>query len=85
MQSLEHLVVNHAHSVSGCICVFLAWDAERQGLVEKLKLLNVPLLVLVVQSAEDPQPLDPGPMRDAPQRLHQLTVGRIEEQLAGLG
>ena len=35
-ESLEHLVLGHVSVVSGCICVLLAWDAERQRLVEKL-------------------------------------------------
>jgi len=30
------------------------------------------------------EPLEPGPMRDAPDRLHALEIGRIEEQMAQL-
>jgi len=82
--ALEHLVVNHANAVSGCICVLLAWDEERRKLVEKVKALGLPMLVFVVFEKCPTQPLDPGPLRDAPDRLHALELGRIEEQLAVL-
>lgn len=81
---LETLVVNHANTVSGCICVMLAWDEPRQKFVEKLKLLGLPLLVLVIRAAGESTSLDLGPMSDAPERLHVLEIGRIEEQLAQL-
>jgi len=81
---LETLVVNHANTVSGCICVMLAWDDTRKKFIEKLKMLGLPLLVVVIRPAGETQPLDPGPMSDAPERLHVLEIGRIEEQLAQL-
>lgn len=82
--ALEHLVVNHANTVSGCICVLLSWDAERRQLVEKLKALGLPVLALVVRPAGSRGPLDPGPMRDEPDRLLALELGKIEQQLAVL-
>lgn len=82
--TLEHLVINHASALSGCICVLLAWDDERQRLVEKIKLLGLPVLVVVLRPRGETSPLAPGPMRDTPDRLHALEVGRIEEQLARL-
>ncbi len=81
---LEQLVLNHANAVSGCICVLLAWDEARRRLVEKLKVLGLPVLVLVIRQPGEIQPLDPGPMRDEPDRLHALEIGRIQEQLARL-
>jgi uncharacterized protein (DUF58 family) len=81
---LDELVVNHASLVSGCVCVLLAWDEARQRLVEKLKTLGLPVLVLVIQPAGKNEPLTPGPMRDDPERLLALEVGRVEEQLARL-
>ncbi len=83
-QSLERLVLNHLGAVSGCICVLLAWDEERQNFVKKIRLLGVPLLVLVVRAPGDGQVLEPGPMRDEPHRFHTLEAGRIEEGLAKL-
>ena len=81
---LEQLVLNHSGSVTGCICVLLAWDEPRRQLVEKLKILRLPVLVLVIQPPGETQPLDPGPLRDQPDRLHALEIGRIQEQLARL-
>jgi uncharacterized protein (DUF58 family) len=82
--SLETLVLNHASALSGCICVLLAWDEERRDLVRKLKALGLPVLVLVIFQQAPAQRLDPGPMRDDPNHLHALEIGRIEEQLAVL-
>lgn len=82
--TLEHLVLNHAGAVSGCICVLLAWDEARRRFVEKLKALGLPALVLVIVPPGQGRRLEPGPMHDAPEHLHALEVGRIEEQLARL-
>ena len=79
---LEDLVVNHASTVSGCICVLLAWDNARQRLVEKLKILGLPVLVLVIRPAGKTEPLEPGPMREEPERLVALELGKVGEQLA---
>lgn len=81
---LRELVIGHAELVSGCICVLLAWDEERQQLVRQLKAMGLPLLVLVVTNGGVPAALDPGPMRDEPQKLKHLVVGRISEGLAEL-
>jgi uncharacterized protein (DUF58 family) len=83
-RKLESAVLNHVGVVSGCICVFLVWDDERRELVRKLRLLDVPLLVLVVVSEEAVASMEPGPMHDAPDRFHVLRVWRIEEDLMKL-
>jgi uncharacterized protein (DUF58 family) len=81
---LEALVLNHIKAVSGCICVLLAWDEARQRFVAKLRALNLPVLVFVIRASGEKQPLDPGPMSDAPEQLHALEIGQIQEQLARL-
>jgi hypothetical protein len=84
--TLQDLVLNHTELLSGCICVFLAWDAPRRELVQKLKLLRIPVLVLVIAPGDKAVPrLDLGPMRDEPEHLHVLQPGRIQEGLAALG
>ena len=79
--SLAQLVIEHASSVSGCICIFLDWDDLRRVLVRKLTTLGVPALVLVVREPGAP-PLER--QADDPVSLHILEVGKIEEGLAKL-
>jgi uncharacterized protein (DUF58 family) len=47
-ETLYPLVLQHALALSGAMCVFLAWDAAREKLVQDLENLGVPLLVLVL-------------------------------------
>jgi len=82
-QSLEHLVLDHVAVVSGCVLVLLAWDEPRRRLVEKLRELGVPVLVLVVAPAGQKK-LDAGPLRDEPGAFQVLESGRIEQGLAAL-
>ncbi|HZV33763.1 MAG TPA: DUF58 domain-containing protein [Verrucomicrobiae bacterium] len=83
-QALEALVLDHASIVSGCVCVFLEWDASRRNFVQKLKSFGVPLLVVVMAESTPDPPLDPGPMADEPENFHTLVLGKIEEGLARL-
>ena len=80
--TLHDMVIRHAESVTGCICVFLAWDEARQRLVEQLRMMDMPLLVLVV--AEPGADLDLGPMRARPEQFRVLEVGKVREALAKL-
>jgi uncharacterized protein (DUF58 family) len=45
---LYPLVMEHAASLSGCVCVLLNWDDARQHLIESLNQAQIPLLVIVV-------------------------------------
>ncbi len=81
--SLEKLVVGHADAVSGCICIFLAWDEPRRKLVRKLRSLGIPLLVLLMR-AGNAQPLDAEDRGDAPEAFHEIEVGKVAEGLARL-
>jgi uncharacterized protein (DUF58 family) len=76
---LEHLVLQHAAAVSGCICVLLSWNDERRRLVEKLAGLGVPTMVLLV--------VEPGKKPDLSREqweIHVLESGKIEQGLARL-
>ncbi len=81
-EKLERLVIEHVGVVSGCICVFLDWDEPRRKLVQQLRALDIPVLVLLV--------LEPGckpsfdPQRDDTGHIHVLEAGKIEEGLANL-
>ncbi len=80
--NLAHMVIEHVRSVSGCICVLLEWNGERQQFVQRLKNLGVPLLVAVVVPAGENIALDPGPMRDEPHKFHTIEAGHVEAGLA---
>lgn len=80
---LAQFVTGHAHAMSGCICVLLAWDEQRQALVAKLRLMGIPLLVLVI-AAPGTAPLDYGPMRADPSSFHVLESGKIGEGLRAI-
>jgi uncharacterized protein (DUF58 family) len=83
-RALEHLALNHLATVSGCICVLLAWDEDRRKFVERIKALGMPVLVLIVRPAGGGKALEPGPMGDEPHRFHVLEMDRIAEGLARL-
>lgn len=80
--ALEHLVIERAESVTGCVCVFIKWDDVRREFVRKLEALGLPVLTLVVIGAggKHPAPGDIG----HPERFHALEAGRIEADLSKL-
>ena len=82
--TLRHLVRQHLNAVSGCICIFLAWDDERQELVAELQAQSIPLRVFVVTEAGQGAALDPGPLRGQAGCFHPLEIGRIAETLRAL-
>jgi uncharacterized protein (DUF58 family) len=82
--TLEHLVLNHVSVVSGCICVFQRWDAARQNFIRKLRALGMPLLVLIVVPPGGKISRKDDPLPDAPDALHVLETGKIEEGLRKL-
>lgn len=46
--NLTALIQQHLAALSGIICVFLAWDEQRQQLVQMLRQHGIPLLAVVV-------------------------------------
>jgi uncharacterized protein (DUF58 family) len=82
-EALETLVLEHMNGVSGCVCIFIKWDAARQALVQMLRALGVPTMVLVIVKRNSTLP-DPGPLADDPQMFHVLEVGRVAEGLQRL-
>jgi uncharacterized protein (DUF58 family) len=76
--ALHRLVVERHGLLSGLVCVFVTWDAARRALVDHLRALGVPALLLVVSAdaALDPELSAVGARR--------LTPGRIAEGLVRL-
>jgi uncharacterized protein (DUF58 family) len=83
-ESLRELVLRHAPHLSACVLVFLSWDESRRALVEDLRAVGLPLLVLVVMSAPPAQAGGVGP-GESPVHLHYLIPGKIQEGLEALG
>jgi hypothetical protein len=83
--ALEVLVLNHSKSVSGCVCIFLEWDAQRQNFIKKLRAVNLPVLVLVMAVEGTGNKVEPGEMADQPDRFQVLECGQVEQGLARLG
>jgi uncharacterized protein (DUF58 family) len=82
--ALEHLVLGHVEVVSGCICVLAAWDNARRSFIGRLKALGVPVWVFLIVPAGKGQCLEPGPLRDEPDRFTVLEIGQVEAGLAQL-
>jgi uncharacterized protein (DUF58 family) len=82
--TLEQLVMNHVSVVSGCICVLQSWDENRRRLLNKLKVLGVPLLVLVILPVGGKIPDDIDQMLAPTLSIKCLEVGKIEEGLRRL-
>ncbi|HEY3913579.1 MAG TPA: DUF58 domain-containing protein [Verrucomicrobiae bacterium] len=80
--ALEHLVTTHAGELSGCVCVFLSWDEQRQRLVKALQARKVPLRVFVMSNSMEPLPA--GPMKNEAQNFHTVPTGKVAEALAAL-
>jgi hypothetical protein len=82
---LTPLVVSRAARLSSCICIFMEWDQNRRKLVENLRGLDVPTLVMVIAENEDVgRKMDPGPMLDEPQNFRMLALGNIQQGLMNL-
>jgi uncharacterized protein (DUF58 family) len=82
-EELVPLLFERASMLSGAICIFLAWDQARQGLVQQMRALGVPLLVFVITDQSTP-PIEPDMMDDLSETVHVLTAGQLDEELRAL-
>jgi hypothetical protein len=82
--TLPPMVIERASLLSGCICILLSWDEEREKLINLLKALGIPMLVLVITDDKIKQTFDPDQIKEQLEEFHVLQVGNIEEGLAEL-
>lgn len=68
---LSSIVMEHASSLSGCVCIFLSWDAARRQLVQSLKNVGVSLLIMVITETE----------LEVSKDVHLLKVDKLAEGL----
>jgi hypothetical protein len=76
---LTPVIMKRTEILSGCICVFIAWDASRQKLVNYLRAARIPTLVLIL--AKDKNELDLKPVADKLMNVQVLELGKIQEGL----
>lgn len=82
-ETLSNLVFRNIGSLSALICIFLDWDQSRQDFVKKIRALNIPVLVIVLEESTNAEHL-PGPMKDQPNRFHVLHQNNVAEQLQNI-
>ncbi|CAN5172203.1 hypothetical protein BH11PSE11_BH11PSE11_18740 [soil metagenome] len=73
LRALHATVLSRRTELSGCICILLAWDAERRQMLEEFQQLGLPVLVLLVSAAA---------AADCPAWIRVLKPGQIEAGLA---
>ncbi len=80
--SLLPVVRSRLSLLSGCICIFLTWDRDRQALIEQLQAANIPTLALVMAPAVGlSEPIDKSCLRNTQSSIHVLRLGRIQQEL----
>ncbi len=72
---LTAAVIEKLSALSGCICIFITWDKEREKLVHKLQQFNIPLLILLLAETEQ----EYGQINV--ENLHILPLNQIQESL----
>jgi uncharacterized protein (DUF58 family) len=79
-ENLSSLVFRNIDSLSALMCIFLGWDHARQEFVKKIRALNIPVLVIVLEESPEIKH-DAGSMEDQPHRFHVLYQNKVEDQL----
>ena len=65
-------------ALSGCICIFISWDKQREKLIRQLQQFNVPLLILLLAKSEQQY----GQINV--KNLHVIPLDKIQETLLSL-
>ena len=82
-ETLSNLVFRNIDSLSALICIFLDWNESRQAFIKKIRALNIPVLVVVLEESSRAEHL-PGPMKDQPNRFHVIHQHNVAEQLKNI-
>jgi hypothetical protein len=82
---LTPLVLSRTHLLSGCICVFIAWDDERKQLINYLKGVGIPVIVYVITDAgQDGVTPVKGIENAEGDNFYRLSAEKIQEGLMAL-
>ncbi|TNF98407.1 MAG: DUF58 domain-containing protein [Gammaproteobacteria bacterium] len=82
--TLTQSVMANSSRISGCICVLLNWNEERQKLLRRLRTAGVPSMVLLISDRTTDETPELGPMADQPDRFHLINPSSIEQDLAAI-
>jgi hypothetical protein len=74
-EALRAALLARRAALTSSILVLIGWDEQRRRLMQELRMLDLPLLVMAVLGE---------PPADAPPWLHVLVPGRVAEGLARL-
>ncbi len=80
-QALIPAVMERISLLSGCICIFLTWDAARKSLIQRLEQMQIPTLVLLICSG---QVKNVDSESELPPNVHILQLGQIQSGLMRL-
>jgi len=83
--ALEALIAQHRAALSSCLVLLLAWDAPRRALIRRLRMQQLPVIVLLLLPRGQSAPTERGEPDEQPDRLIVLESGRIPECLLALG
>ena len=81
---LENLVMGHGTELSGCLCVFLEWNDERQKFVRKLQQMQIPVKVALIVKPDETEKTSPGVMVDDMDNFHVISSDKVADGLKNL-
>ena len=79
-EMLPPIVIERSSSLSGCICILLAWDTQRRDFVKTLQSLGLPVLVFVV-TEQRPDIRHDEELQKIAASIHFLEAGKMQEGL----
>ncbi len=82
--SLIPTVMERISLLSGCICIFLCWDEDRQKLINYLKAMGIHTLVLILTDLGKLDNFDAESMQGNIANFRILNLGKIQEELMQL-
>jgi Protein of unknown function DUF58 len=83
--SMIPLIMERISLLSGCICIFIAWDEQRKKLVDYLRGIGVNILVLIiVDNQANSDKINAQLSNDKNSQFHILKLGKIQEGLMNI-
>ncbi len=80
--SIIPLIMERISLLSGCICIFISWDEQRQKLVDYLRGIGVNILILIIVDAQtNLEKINQQLSNDKNGQFHILKLGNIQQSL----